>query len=1066
MSTQAKLKKSTEHSKIPLSLKGTYTSPVPPPGFDLATATPAELDHYGFPRVNPQGSREFSTLRALIDRGWTPKRRILPQLSVSKRRGSHHRIPDRGGVPNLQSHWAGCVVTANQRLPKPLSPIAGHTTDFSHEQQVNFIGADNHIYEVFFKDFWKLNDLTAFAVSTGAPDADPDSALSSYTTTNDQKQHVNYVSKDGYVHELVFDGTWTHQNLTVDSLEKSTAQSGSKLVGYQSTINNQQHVIFMDENNHIHELVYDSSVWTDNDLMNSGFPIPDRKTPLAAYYTAWNEQQHIIYATLDGDVHELVYASGWKHHDLMIDISPAPEAANRGTFLDAFGTDFNQQQHINYIGADGHIHELFHDGSWQAKDLSKEAGALTPFLLPILTSTLAGYSTEYDDRQHVHYISSDGHVHELLFDGSWQHLDLTKLSKCPVNANTASVLNGYATNFNSQQHVNFLGTDAHLWEIAFAGGNWISTDLTAFALAPWTNVGAIWTVPAAKASLQPSGTEAGGSGWISSMWVGIDGNNDSQDVLQIGTDQDVDIQGNPYYFAWYEWFAPKRNSDSPAYVDPIVINNVPVAPGQEFLASVGYIEQNTRGRLFLANISTGDYFTIDLDPPPYAVFNGLFVEWIVEAPGSGEPQETLSQFGTAEFQSAGGMNDEGEVANPKNGVKQIIQRGDSTLVSVTLASNDVQIKSLLWDDSDITAAAAAPVADTGFSLDSYYTPFKEQVHVNYLSKDPVTGTNHVFEIFSQNGAVWIVNNLTDLADAPPPKDASPLDGYSTEFNQQQHVNYVADDGNIYELFYDGGWNFNPIMALAAGAGVVASPDKNTPLCGYSTEFDEQQHVVYLASDGSVNALLYDGAWKPLNVSGAAGAKIPAASLTGGLCAVVTDFDNQQHIVFVGADSQVHELSFDGAWHHLPLSPAGAPDVDSASPLAVYFTPDNIQHVIYIGTDQFIHELFFSGSWHHSPISALASAGTVDKFGSLALNAGATPKDGWEHVNFIGSDVQFHALQFDGTAWTDQNLSNLSGNPATPISGTPIVGSAVPLPSPGGQRLYYFDLAGHIHELLG
>ena len=57
-------------------------------------------------------------------------------------------------------------------------------------------------------------------------------------------------------------------------------------------------------------------------------------------------------------------------------------------------------------------------------------------------------------QQHVNFIGTDGSVHELYYDGSWKHNNLTQLTGAP-GPRVGIGLDGYATNYNGQQHVNF-----------------------------------------------------------------------------------------------------------------------------------------------------------------------------------------------------------------------------------------------------------------------------------------------------------------------------------------------------------------------------------------------------------------------------------------------------------------------------------------------------------------------------------------------------------------------------------------------------------------------------------
>jgi hypothetical protein len=67
---------------------------------------------------------------------------------------------------------------------------------------------------------------------------------------------------------------------------------------------------------------------------------------------------------------------------------------------------------VNYIGVDNRVHELFDDGSWKHNDLSNVSGLFTT---PLNGTPLAGYQTGFNDQQHVIFIATNLHTHELYF---------------------------------------------------------------------------------------------------------------------------------------------------------------------------------------------------------------------------------------------------------------------------------------------------------------------------------------------------------------------------------------------------------------------------------------------------------------------------------------------------------------------------------------------------------------------------------------------------------------------------------------------------------------------------
>ena len=93
--------------------------------------------------------------------------------------------------------------------------------------------------------------------------------------------------------------------------------------------------------------------------------------------------------------------------------------------MDGYQTDFNNQQHVNHIGTDGHVHELYYADHWSHNDLTAAAGAQS--FLPASGSAIDGYETTFNNQQHVNYIGSNGDIHELVYTDHWSHNDLTQI---------------------------------------------------------------------------------------------------------------------------------------------------------------------------------------------------------------------------------------------------------------------------------------------------------------------------------------------------------------------------------------------------------------------------------------------------------------------------------------------------------------------------------------------------------------------------------------------------------------------------------------------------------------
>ncbi len=183
---------------------------------------------------------------------------------------------------------------------------------------------------------------------------------------------------------------------------------------------------------------------------------------------------------------------------------------------------------------------------------------------------------------------------------------------------------------------------------------------------PWTGVIGFWNIPTVSTPVEPQGTQGG---WDSSSWIGLDGFFVSNDVLQAGVEQSVDANGRASYVAWYEWFVDPPTAVPPGtpldgsgypqswfpkyqYIYQTNIPNFTVVDGDRIFCSVQYLTNNTAGIIYFGNDTTGKYFSLTLDPPPGASFNGSTVEWIMEVPDGGLPVASLPKFTPVTFSSA------------------------------------------------------------------------------------------------------------------------------------------------------------------------------------------------------------------------------------------------------------------------------------------------------------------------------------------------------------------------------------------------------------------------------
>jgi hypothetical protein len=305
---------------------------------------------------------------------------------------------------------------------------------------------------------WRHKELTSDA---GAPKAFFEVRANVHYATG--YQHVDYLGLndqgllDNQVHDLYADDSnaWSHTNVTT-AVPGGAQPALTTPTGFE--FRKLQHVDYQGADSHIHELYFDSNGWHDNDLTNA--PVVS-VGPLTARVFASTATQHVVFRGSGGShIHELWWDDNglWRHSDLTL-ASQAPLANGDPTnyTFEAQGT-----QHVNYLGTDGHVHELWWDyeNGWQHNDLTYRTGAP-------LGGLPSGYVFTSQGTQHVVYQGTEGHIHELWWDNSgWHHNDLS------MGATDALMAGGDPTGYEfipnvgqGSQHVIYASREHHVIEL-------------------------------------------------------------------------------------------------------------------------------------------------------------------------------------------------------------------------------------------------------------------------------------------------------------------------------------------------------------------------------------------------------------------------------------------------------------------------------------------------------------------------------------------------------------------------------------------------------------------------
>jgi Peptidase A4 family len=174
----------------------------------------------------------------------------------------------------------------------------------------------------------------------------------------------------------------------------------------------------------------------------------------------------------------------------------------------------------------------------------------------------------------------------------------------------------------------------------------------------------IWKIP--KAHL-PDGA-AKGIAYAASSWLGIDGNGESTDVLQVGVDSMVcrDSRAPKQTFvAWWSWVPSdpayaKRNYQK--YQGPV--KNFEVSAGDTLDCQISMDEKNEKeATVYLRNQDRNAATSFKVPVPRGTKLRGNCAEWIVEKIDY-QNNSILAEYDDVEFKGAEAITNKGKVLRP------------------------------------------------------------------------------------------------------------------------------------------------------------------------------------------------------------------------------------------------------------------------------------------------------------------------------------------------------------------------------------------------------------------
>jgi uncharacterized protein (DUF885 family) len=333
-----------------------------------------------------------------------------------------------------------------------------------------------HLHQLYYSNAkWLGEDLTGFTSGTLAPAR---SALSSFAMTNGS-QHVYFATDNQHVHQLYYNNVkWLDEDLT-DKTKGALAVAGSALSSF-GMHNGSQHVYFVAGNQHVHQLYYNNVEWLDEDLTSFTNGALAAAGSALTSFAMLNGSQHVYFVTDNQHVHQLYYNSvKWLDEDLTSFTNGALAAT--GSALNGFGMS-DGSQHVYFVAGNQQVHQLYYNNvKWLDEDLT----GFTNGALAEAGSALSSFAMARR-AQHVYFVADNQHVHQLYYNGTkWLDEDLTGSTNGALAA-AGSALSGFPM-ANGSQHVFFVATNQHVHQLYNNGTKWLDEDLTGFtngALAP------------------------------------------------------------------------------------------------------------------------------------------------------------------------------------------------------------------------------------------------------------------------------------------------------------------------------------------------------------------------------------------------------------------------------------------------------------------------------------------------------------------------------------------------------------------------------------------------------
>jgi RHS repeat-associated protein len=278
----------------------------------------------------------------------------------------------------------------------------------------------------------------------------------------------------------------TINSVTTNGALNSTSSTHPLLTASANTLasnvtpDGTQHFFYIGTNHHIYHGWNSGTGWQGQDVTTAANgTLATSGSALTGFYSG-SSLEHLFFLDSNLHVHEMFSDSSHVWHDQDNTALAGGTAAASGSALTSFYTGGSSLEHLFFLDSNGHVHEMFSDSSnvWHNQDNTTLASGTAAATGSALTSFYSGGSAP----EHLFFTASNGHVHEMYSDSSnvWHDQDNTAFASGTAAA-TGSALTSFYSGGSAPEHLFFTASNGHVHEMYSVNGQWYDQDNTAAA---------------------------------------------------------------------------------------------------------------------------------------------------------------------------------------------------------------------------------------------------------------------------------------------------------------------------------------------------------------------------------------------------------------------------------------------------------------------------------------------------------------------------------------------------------------------------------------------------------